>query len=114
MSSLFLLTTSTCVSSSNDPKTKQNNVQLNKERERKFTVETGSASAMIFANEIDASSSIKTMMAITVVDIVLTLSPVKTFDTATGVVARCVLAAERVSAQLRHRTLVNICKKRQN
>ena len=67
---------------------------------------------MIFANEIDASSSIKTVMAITVVDIVLTLAAVKTFNTATGVVARCVLAAERVSAQLRHRTLVNICKKK--
>ena len=67
---------------------------------------------MIFANEIDASSSVKTMMAVTVVDIVLTLTSVKTFDTATGVVARCVLAAERVSAQLRHRTLVNICKKK--
>jgi hypothetical protein len=91
------------VRSSNDPKTKQ---------KKKFTVETGSASAMIFANEIDASSSIKTVMAITVVDIVLTLAAVKTFNTATGVVARCVLAAERVSAQLRHRTLVNICKKK--
>lgn len=67
---------------------------------------------MIFANEIDASSSIKTVMAITVVDIVLTLAAVKTFNTATGVVARCVLAAERVSAQLRHRTLVNICTKK--
>ena len=69
---------------------------------------------MIFANEIDASSSVKTMMAVTVVDIVLTLTSVKTFDTATGVVARCVLAAERVSAQLRHRTLVNICKKKKD
>jgi hypothetical protein len=66
---------------------------------------------MVFANEIDASGPIKTVMAITVVDVVLTLATVKTFDTAAGVVARCVLAAERVSAQLRHRTLVHICAK---
>lgn len=73
-----------------------------------LAVETGSASAVVLANQIDASSAIEALMAIAIVDVVLTLATVKTFDTATGVVARCVLATQRVSAQFGHRTLVHI------
>lgn len=64
---------------------------------------------MVFANEINASGSVEAVMAVAVVDVVLTLAAVKSRDAAAGVVARCVLAAERVSAQLRNRALVHIC-----
>jgi hypothetical protein len=48
-------------------------------------------------------------MSVAVVDVVLTLAAVKARDAAAGVVARCVFAAEQVSAQLGYRALVHIC-----
>lgn len=64
---------------------------------------------MVFANEINASGSVQAVMSVAVVDVVLTLAAVKARDAAAGVVARCVFAAERVSAQLGYRALVHIC-----
>lgn len=63
---------------------------------------------MVLVNQIDARSSVETLMAVTIVDVVLTLPTVEAFDTGARVVARRVLAAQRVAAQLRHRTLVHV------
>lgn len=80
-----------------------------KKRIRLITAETGSADAVVFVDQIDARRSVEAFVSETIVDVVLTMTSVKAFEAVTAVVARRVLATERVAAQLGYQTFVDIC-----
>lgn len=64
---------------------------------------------MIFVDQVDTRRPVQASVAETVVDVVLTMTSVKAFQAVTSVVARRVLAVDRVAAKFWHQTLVDIC-----